>query len=67
MADALNVGHVLKFDNTAPYFINRTSATHHPQGSNIYSPGIGVKLIQITIAGHDWLDPSTCRIMFNLP
>ena len=40
--------------------------TYHPQGSNIYTPGAGTKLIRILLTGEDWLDPSTLRVMFNL-
>jgi hypothetical protein len=46
-----------KLAKTASYITNKRSVTFHPQCSNIYSPSIGVKLIKITIASHDWLDP----------
>ncbi|MFM7990516.1 MAG: hypothetical protein ACKPKO_65475, partial [Candidatus Fonsibacter sp.] len=51
---------------TASYITNRRSCTYHPQGSNIFTPTNGTKLIKINIAGTDWLDPSTFRIMFDL-
>ena len=38
----------------------------HPQGSNIYKATDGTKLIKFQIAGQDWLDPSTFRIMYDL-
>ena len=66
LEDTLIHGYSFKLAKTASYITNRRSVTFHPQGSNIYSPGIGVKLIKITLAGHDWLDPSTFRIMFDL-
>ena len=65
LEDTLIAGPSFKLANTASYITNRRSVTFHPQGSNIYSPSIGVKLIKITIASHDWLDPSTFRIMFD--
>ena len=46
--------------------IERKSVTYHPQGSNIYSPDFGTKLIRILLTGDNWLDPSTLRIMFDL-
>ena len=66
LADALVDGLSFKLAKTAPYIINRRSCTFHPQGSNICSSNVGVKLVKITIAGHDWLDQSTFRIMFDL-
>ena len=66
LEDTLIDGLSFKLAKTASYITNRRSVTFHPQGSNIYSPGSGVKLIRITIASHDWLDPSTFRIMFDL-
>ena len=41
-------------------------ALHLTQGSNIYSPGTGTKLIKILITGNGWVDPSPFRIMFDL-
>ena len=45
---------------------DRRSVTYHPQGSNIYKPGAGTKLIRILLTGDSWLDPSTFRVMFDL-
>ena len=50
----------------ASYVTDRRSVTFHPQGSNIYMPGQGTKLIRILCTGDNWMDPSTFRIMFNL-
>ena len=66
LEDTLIDGLSFKLAKTASYMTSSWSVTFHPQGSNVYSPSIGVKLINITIASHDWLDPSTCRIMFDL-
>ena len=50
----------------ASYVKQRRSVTYYPQGSNIYSPNAGAKLIKIVIAGDEYLDPSTFRIFFDL-
>ena len=50
----------------ASYVTDRRSVTFRPQGSNIYMPGQGTKLIRILCTGDNWMDPSTFRIMFNL-
>lgn len=55
-----------KLNKTASYITKRRSCTFHASGSNIYHPRTGVKLIKILISGHDWLDPGTVRIMFDL-
>ena len=54
------------FAMKAPYITNRRSCTFHPNGSNIYSFNDGVKLTKTTVAGHDWLDSSIFRIMYDL-
>ena len=66
LEDTLIDGLSFKLAKTASYITNRRSCTYHPQGSNIYTPTNGTKLIKINIAGTDWLDPSTFRIMFDL-
>ena len=53
-----------KLTKTASYITKRRSCTFHPQGSNIYNPTTGTKLIKILLSGSDWLDPSFVRIMF---
>ena len=54
-----------KLQPGASYVMDRRSVTYHPQGSNIYTPGAGTRLIRILLTGEDWMDPSTSRIMFN--
>ena len=66
LEETLIDGLSFKLAKTGSYINSRRSVTFHPQGSNIYIPGIGAKLITISVAGHDWLDPSTCRIRFDL-
>ena len=38
-----------KFAPGASYVTDRRSVTYHPQGSNIYMPGQGTKLIRILL------------------
>lgn len=64
--DKLIDGLSFKLKPGASYVTNRRSVTFHPQGSNIYQPGSGTKLIKILLSGDDYLDPSTFRIAFNL-
>lgn len=64
--DKLIDGLSFKLKPGASYVTNRRSVTFHPQGSNIYKPGSGAKLIKILLSGDDFLDPSTFRIAFNL-
>ena len=63
--DYLIDGLSFKFKAGASYITDRRSVTYHPAGSNIYRPDGGTKLIKINITGDNWLDPSTCRIMFD--
>ena len=64
--DKLIDGLSFRLNPGASYVTDRRSVTFHPQGSNIYSPGAGTKLIRIVLTGDIWLDPSTFRVMFNL-
>ena len=45
--DKLIDGLSFKMQPGASYVIERKSVTHHPQGSNVYEPGPGTKLIRI--------------------
>jgi hypothetical protein len=64
--DKLVDGLSFKLNPGASYVVDRRAVTYHPQGSNIYSPNTGTKLIRIMLTGDNWLDPSTFRVMFNL-
>ena len=64
--DKLVDGLSYKLNATASYIHDRKSVTFHPQGSNIYKPGAGTKLIEIALVGQDWLDPTTFRVMFDV-
>ena len=64
--DKLIDGLSFKLNPGASYVVDRRSVTFHPQGSNIYTPGAGTKLIRIVLTGDNWMDPSTFRVMFNL-
>jgi len=64
--DKLIDGLSFKLNPGASYVTDRRSVTYHPQGSNIYKPVAGTKLIRILLTGDNWLDPSTLSIMFTL-
>ena len=64
--DKLVDGLSFRLSPGASYVTNRRSVTFHPQGSNIYSPTSGTRLIKIALTGDDFLDPSTFRIAFEL-
>ena len=64
--DKLIDGLSFKLAPGASYVQDRKSVTYHPQGSNVYSPAGGTKLIKMLITGEGWVDPSTFRIMFDL-
>ena len=64
--DVLVDGLTYKMGPGASHITNRRSVTFYPQGSNIYSSNAGVKLVKMTIAGDEYLDPSTFRIFFDL-
>ena len=64
--DKLVDGLSFKLNPGASYINERKSVTFHPQGSNIYKPGAGTKVIKIALTGQDWLDPTTFRVMFTV-
>ena len=64
--DKLIDGLSFKLNPGASYVVDRRSVTYHPQGSNIYKPSAGTKLIRIVLTGDNWLDPSTFRVMFDV-
>jgi len=64
--DKLVDGLTFKLTEGASYINDRKSVTFHPQGSNIYKPSAGTKLIKIALTGQDWLGPTTFRIMFDV-
>ena len=50
----------------ASYVTDRRSVTFHPQGSNVYKPAQGTKVIKVTMTDDQWLDPSTVQLQFKL-
>ena len=64
--DRLIDGLSFKLQPGASYITDRRSVSFHPQGSNVYKPSTGTKLIKILLTGDSWLDPSTFRIMFDV-
>ena len=63
--DHLIEGLSFKLKPGASYVTNRDSVSYFPSGGNQYTP-TGVKVIKIVLSGDNWLDPSTCKIMFHL-
>ena len=57
LEDTLIDGLPFKLAKTASYITNRMSVTCHPQGSNLYSPGILSEAYTHNDAGHDCVDP----------
>ena len=55
-----------KLQPGASYVTDRRSVTFHPQGSNIYKPVQGTKVIKIAMTGDQWLDPSTVQLQFDV-
>ena len=55
-----------KIPSSGNYIIDRRSCTFHTEGSNSYSATSGTKVIRFRIAGDQWADPSTLRIMFDV-
>ena len=51
----------------ASYVTDRRSVSFFPQGSNIYKPEAGTKVMKIALTGTgEWLDPSTLQLQFKL-
>ena len=51
----------------ASYVTDRRSVSYFPQGSNIYKPQTGTRVIKIALTGTgEWLDPSTLQLQFKL-
>ena len=64
--DYLIEGLSYKLNPGASYVTNRRSVSFFPSGSDTYSPSSGVKVIKIKMNGTDWLDPSTCKVQFDI-
>ena len=63
--DALIGGSSYKLKPGASYVTNRRSASDFASGGNSYYPN-GVKVMKFNIAGDQWLDPNTFRVIFQL-
>ena len=55
----------LKLRPGASYVTDRRSVSFFTQGGNEYQPN-GVKVIKIMLNGDSWLDPSTCKLFFDI-
>ena len=64
--DYLIEGLSYKLSPGASYVTNRRSVSFFPSGSDTYSPSSGVKVIRLKVNGTDWLDPSTCKVQFEI-
>ena len=65
LEDRLIDGLSFKLNPGASYATDRRSVTFHPQGSNIYKPGSGTKVVRFHLTGDSWMDPSTFRFAFT--
>ena len=54
--DKLVDGLSFKLAPGASYVQDRRSVTFHPQGSNIYSPVQGTRMIKFLLSGDNWID-----------
>ena len=63
--DALIGGLSYKLKAGASYMTNRRSVSYFAQGGNQYSPN-GIKVMKFNLTGDQWLNPSTCGVMFQL-
>ena len=63
--DALIGGLSYKLEPGASNVTNRRSVSYFVSGGNSYSPN-GVTVMKFNIAGGQWLDPSTFRVMFQV-
>ena len=63
--DAFIGGLSYKLKAGASYVTNRRSVSYFAQGGNTYSRLV-VKVIRFNLTGDQWMDPSTCRVAFQL-
>jgi hypothetical protein len=62
LIDGLN----FKLNPGASYVTDRKSVSFQAQGSNIYSPNQGVRVIRLNINSSGMLDPSTVKLFFEI-
>jgi len=55
-----------KLPASGNYVVERRSVTFLAEGSNVYSPDSGVKIMRFKLNGENWADPSTFRVMFDV-
>ena len=65
IGDALFGGLNYKLKPGASYVTNRRSVSYFASGGNTYSPNC-VKVMEFSLTGDQWLDPSTFRVAFEL-
>ena len=64
--DKLIDGLSYQLEAGAKYLTNKRQVKFYPQGSNIYKPRGGTKMIKIMLNGEEFLDPSSVRVSFDL-
>jgi len=62
LTDALS----FKLPGSGQYIQERRSVTYQAEGSIIYSPTSGTRVLRFKLASEGWIDPSTVRIFFDL-
>jgi hypothetical protein len=55
-----------KLPGSGQYIQERRSVTYQAEGSNMYSPSAGTRVLRFKLASEGWIDPSTVRIFFDL-
>ena len=64
--DKLIDGLSYQLEAGAKYITNKRSVKFYPQGSNIYKPRGGTKMIKILLNGDEFVDPASVRVSFDL-
>jgi len=65
--DQLIDGLSYKLNSGSSYITDRKSVTFFPQGSNIYTPQSGTRVMRFLLNGSDWLDSTnSLRIFFDI-
>ena len=65
--DQLIDGLSYKLNSGSSYITDRKSVTFFPQGSNIYTPQSGTRVMRFLVNGSDWLDSTnSLRIFFDI-
>lgn len=55
-----------KLPSSGNYVTDRRSVTFLAEGSNVYTPNSGTKILRFRLNGEHWADPTTFRIQFDV-